>query len=173
MSLIRPEVQRALTRYREILWAVAIALTGAWIALRGGLFFMVLGLIVATAGLALAYIGWQRLRFHREADVPGVVEVTEGQITYLAPQGGGFAARSEISEIALGFSLAGRAHWRISQPGAQALFIPVGAPGADALFDAFAALPGAEPARFLQALDRTPADGPVTVWRRGGRVALT
>jgi len=173
MSLIRPEVQQTLTRYREVAWAVVIALAGAWIAMRGGLFFLVFGLIVAAVGLALAYIGWQRLRFHRAADAPGVVQVTEGQITYLAPGGGGFAARSEISEIALGFSPAGRAYWRISQSGAQPLFIPVAAAGTDALFDAFAALPGAEPARFLRALDRKAAEGAVTVWRSDGRLALT
>lgn len=173
MSLIRPELKRTLSRWREVLTGVAVAVVGGWAATFGGWFYQGLGAVIVALGLALAYVGWRRLRFHREGDAAGVVEVTEGQITYLAPAGGGFAARTELTEISLGFDVAGRAHWRIAQTGAPPLSIPVSAAGADALFDAFVALPGANPARILAALDRRPADGPVTVWRRNPRLALT
>ncbi len=172
MPLIRPDLAAALTRWRDVLIGGAVALAGLWVATLGGLFYLPLGGLVLATGLALAWIGWRRLRFQRATAAPGVVEVTEGQITYLAPAGGGFAAFSELVEIALAFGAAGRAHWRLNQRGAPPLAIPVAAAGADALFDVFVALPGADAGRIIAAQDRTPAQGGVTVWRRSARLAL-
>ena len=45
--------------------------------------------------------------------------------------------------------------------------MPAGALGAEALLDAFAALPGFEASRALAALER-PAGAPVAVWRAPG-----
>ncbi len=173
MSLIRPELKKTLTRWRDVLTGFALAGAGGWIVTFGGWFYQGLGLLIVALALGLSFVGWRRLRFHRDGQAAGVVEVTEGQITYLGPTGGGFAARTEVTEIALAFDAAGRAHWRIAQTGAPTLSIPVSATGADALFDAFVALPGATPARILAALDRRPHQGPVTVWRRNDRPALT
>ncbi|MGB8624021.1 MAG: hypothetical protein WCD16_14500 [Paracoccaceae bacterium] len=173
MSFVRPELKRAILRWREVLFGGVILLAGGWIYSLGGLFFHALGLCAAALGLAVGYVAWRRLRFLRGGEAPGVVEVTEGQITYLAAADGGFAALSEVTEITLAFNAAGRPCWRIRQEGGPPLSIPAAASGAEALFDAFVALPGAEPARILAALDRTPASGAVTVWRRKRRLALT
>ena len=173
MSLIRPEITATLTRWREVLVGAAVAVLGLWGFTFGGLFFQGLGLLIAALGGAMGFVAFRRMQFHRDGDAPGVVEVTEGQITYLAAQSGGFAARSEITQIDLSFSPAGQAQWRIRQMGAQPLTIPVSASGADALFDAFVALPGVEPSRLLAALNRNPAQGTTTVWRRTALTALT
>lgn len=173
MALIRPELRAALWRWREVLGGLALAGFGAWIVLLGGYFFQGLGGAVVALGLALALVAWRRVRFHGQGNSPGVVEVTEGQITYLAPSGGGFAALSEISVIDLAFTISGQRVWRISQTGNPPLTIPVSATGAEALFDSFVALPGGDPARILAAMRRRPVEGTVTVWRRAGRLALT
>ncbi|MHC0054239.1 hypothetical protein [Actibacterium sp. D379-3] len=173
MAFVRPEILAALTRWREVLIGLGVAALGLWVIGLGGYVFQGLGGLVAVLGLALAFVARRRLRFHRDGAAPGVVQVTEGQITYLAPAGGGFAALSELREIALGFDPAGRPFWQLFQTGAPPLAIPVSAAGAAALFDVFVALPGADPARILTALDRRPAEGTVTVWRRNHRPALT
>lgn len=173
MSFVRPEAMAAVIRYREAAISVAVVGLGLWMVSLGGYFFVVIGALVAFAGGALAITALRKLRFARGHGAPGLVQVTEGQITYLSADHGGFAARSEIREIELVFNTNARPCWRISQSGAQPLFIPVEAEGAEALFDAFVALPNAEPSRFLAALDRKPGQGGVTVWRRTGRLALT
>lgn len=102
-----------------------------------------------------------------------MVQVDEGQITYLAPDNGGFVALSELDTVEMVFDRQGARCWRLSQEGYPTVTIPAAAKGADALFDAFVSLPGARAGHILAALDRPPSDGPVTVWRREGRPALT
>jgi len=94
MSFVRPELRAALWRWREVIAGFAVAGFGAWLAMLGGYFFYGLGGLVAVLGLALAWVAWRRARFHGQGAAPGVVEVTEGQITYLAASGGGFAGAS-------------------------------------------------------------------------------
>lgn len=166
MSVVRPELRAAIHRWREVLIGLAVALAGLWVWSLGGYFYAGLGIVIALTGLALSYTGWRRLRFHGAGEAPGVVEVMEGQITYLAPEGGGFAAITEITAIALDFTLSGQPRWRIAQAGGPDLAIPAAAEGTEALFDAFVSLPGADPARFMAALKRRPAEGGLTVWRR-------
>ncbi|MBN2905349.1 MAG: hypothetical protein JXJ18_01420 [Rhodobacteraceae bacterium] len=97
----------------------------------------------------------------------------EGQITYLAPVGGGFVALSELEEVAMVFGADGTRHWRLSQAQFPTVMIPAAAEGSDALFDVFVSLPGARPGQILAAAERPFAEGPVTVWRRQARAALT
>ena len=65
------------------------------------------------------------------------------------------------------------ADWKLEQPGQNPVMIPVDAAGADALFDAFAALPGLRTERMLAELadDKTLS---VVIWeRRSMRPAST
>jgi hypothetical protein len=57
------------------------------------------------------------------------------------------------------------AHWKLEQPGQDAVLIPVDAAGSEALFDAFAALPGLRTERMLAELadDKTLS---VVIWER-------
>ena len=166
MALIRPEAAAALRRWREAIAGAALILAGLWLARLGGAFFLVAGVLAAGLGAALALIAWRRARFRHDADAPGMVEVVEGQIAYYAPSGGGFAALSEIEEVAVTITAAGRPAWAIGQRGAPTLIIPMGAAGAEALFDAFLSLPGARAEPFLAAAHRRPGEGPVTLWQR-------
>jgi len=172
MSLIRPDALAAILRWRDLFGAAAIAGAGGWVYGFGGYFYQGLGIVFCLVGAGLAFSAIRRLRFGGAGSAPGVVQVDEGQITYLAPEGGGFVARSEMTEIALIFDDAGRRHWRLSQAGLPTVTIPVDAEGAEALFDAFVALPGARPGAILAARERRAKDGPVTVWRRPGEVPV-
>lgn len=178
MALIRPELAAAAHRWREVAAAGAAGAAGLWIASAGGWVLMPLGGIIAAAAAVWAVNAWRRVRFAQEVAAPGLVEVNEGQIAYMGPAFGGFAALEDLVEIRL-MTMRGRRLWRMKQTDGQVLLVPVDAAGAAALFDAFAALPGMDMAGLVGALDggTGPAGetgltlGPqmTTVWHRPGQ----
>lgn len=167
MSFIRPEVARALSRGREVIAGIVVALVGLWLATRGGVVLLALGGVVVAAALALTLIAWRRMRFRLEVDAPGVVEIDEGRISYLGPIMGGSVSLAELSQIEVLLVAGRRRCWRLSQADGQALLVPMAAAGADRLYDHFAALPGADGRALVAALEG--GDGRArTVWRRPG-----
>lgn len=166
MSFVRPKAQAALIRWRSVLIWVAVTALGLWWAFFSYGTLVWIGGAVALAGAAMAVAAVQRMRFDRHTDGPGVVRVDEGAIAYFGPLTGGVVARSEMTALVL--DRTGRpAHWALSQPGQPDVMIPLGAEGADALFDAFAALPGMRTERMLAEMRRdTP--GHVVIWHRAG-----
>ena len=166
MSFARPEAAAALTRWREALIGAGVAALGAWWAFGTGGLMTWIGGAVMLAGLALIAVGLQRGRFRLPGRGPGIVQVTEGQIAYLGPLTGGAVALSELSQLTLQ-TRAHPAHWVLSQPGQPDLAIPTTADGAEALFDAFARLPGLRTEYMLAQLKRQ-TDHPVVIWRKHG-----
>lgn len=158
MSFIRPELTAAAWRWREVLVALALASLGLWTAAQGGYFLTPLGLALTTLGTGWALTALRRLRFHQDGEAPGIVRVTEAQVAYFGPRVGGFVGLPDLAEIRL-LTLRGRRIWKLKQGDGQVLHIPVEADGAEALFDAFAALPGMDTAALVAALG---SDGPAS-----------
>lgn len=177
MTPIRPELLAALQRNAELLAALALALFGTWTAAQGGYFLTPLGLALCAMGAGWALTNWRRLRFLQAGEAPGIVRVTEAQIAYYGPRVGGFVGLPDLSEIRL-LTLRGRRIWKLKQGDGQLLHIPVESDGADALFDAFASLPGIDMAALVAALgsDAPPSDSRVValaevdrlIWARKG-----
>lgn len=165
MSFIRPEAARLLTRWRETLIGTAAALLGLWwLATTAGALWL-FGLVLAPGGALLALAGIQRARFRGAAAAPGVVELVEGQLGYFGPHDGGVIDIAAIRRVDVVRDRAGAAFWVLHAAGAPPLAIPAGAAGADALFDALAALPGLRPERIAAAPgEAVPV--PRTLWRR-------
>ncbi len=151
MSFIRPELTEALIRWREVIAGLALAALGLWALLSGGYVVPVFGLVLVTAGVAWAVLATRRLRFAQEGEAPGIVRVTEAQVAYLGPRVGGFVGLPDLMEIRL-LTLRGRRIWKLRPTEGEALHIPVEAQGAEALFDAFATLPGIDTAALVAAL---------------------
>lgn len=151
MSFIRPELLEAAHRWREVIAGAALTALGLWTATRGGYFLTPLGLALTTLGGAWALTAFRRVRFQQDGDAPGIVRVTEAQIAYYGPRVGGFVGLPELSEIRL-LTLRGRRIWKLKQADGQLLHIPVESDGAEALFDAFATLPGIDMAALVAAL---------------------
>ncbi|MDW4500397.1 hypothetical protein R5H30_20580 [Sulfitobacter sp. D35] len=164
MDVIRPEARAALLRWREALVGGALVLLGLWwLAGPGGIMVLpALGLL--AAGLGLLWVGVQRGRFRGPSDGVGAVQVDEGRVYYLGPLTGGSVALRELERLTL-LREPHPAHWRLDQPGQPPLMIPVNAAGTDALFDAFATLPGLRTERMLQEL-QSPAVQGVVIWER-------
>lgn len=167
----RPELAALIHRQREALGAGAVALLGLWVAAQGGLILIPLGLLIAVLGGVLALNAWRRARFAQAVGAPGMVELDEGQVGYLAPDLGGYLSLNELVEIRL-LTLRGTRNWRLKQADGQALLIPVDAAGAERLFDAFANLPGLDSAALVAALETPPPENlseARVVWRRASR----
>lgn len=151
MSFIRPEITAGLLRWREVLAASALVGLGLWLVLSGGWLWALVGGALAAAGLGWAAQALRRLRFSQGGEAPGILRVTEGEIAYLGPRTGGFVSLPDLAEIRL-LTLRGRRIWKLCPAQGAPLHIPVEAAGADALFDAFATLPGIDMAAIVAAL---------------------
>ncbi|WP_299723787.1 hypothetical protein [uncultured Tateyamaria sp.] len=166
MTFFRPEATAALWRWREVLVGIALAVLALWwLAGPGGLLGYLAPVMLVAAG-ALIMVGLQRGRFRSAGGGLGTVQVDEGQVTYFGPLTGGAVALREMSRLILDGAQR-PAHWRLEQQGQPPLMIPIDADGADALFDAFASLPGLKTERMLAQLHDTP-DTPVVIWERAG-----
>ena len=167
MGFVRPEAKRALMRWREVLIGVALAVIGLWwLAQSTGILRYVAPAVLVGAG-ALIMVGFQRGRFRGVGDGVGTVQVIEGQITYFGPLTGGAVAMRELTRLTLD-GTQHPAHWRLEQRGLPDVHIPVNADGSDALFDAFASLPGLRTERMLTQLQAQPHSA-VVIWERRAR----
>lgn len=170
-GFLRPEAAATLTRWREVLAALAVIAIGAWIAARPGMIVQGFGyVLMAVAALALIP-AIRRARFAADGEGPGVVQVVEGRILYMGPTTGGAVSLGDLTNLSLRRDHMGHAAWVLHEPG-QLLVVPVDAAGAEALFDAFTALPGLGADQLLAARRGTGA-GTVTLWQRASVPALT
>ncbi len=166
MSFFRPQAQARLWQWRESLAGVGLMLLGAWLVLGPGLLLAVPGYALFLTGAAAIWLGIQRARFRGADGGAGAVQVDEGEITYFGPLTGGTVALRELERLSLERAMF-PAHWRLDQPGQAPLLIPVNAAGSEALFDAFASLPGLRTERMLSEL-HARGDQAVVIWQRRG-----
>lgn len=142
MSFVRPEAQRVLHQWRDaIIGGVAVAIGAYWSFSTGPILRWVAVLMIVGGG-AVLWNGIRRARLPRAGGGAGVVQVDERQITYLAAEQGGIISiddliRVEIHANGKGFD------WLFQTAGMALLRIPGNAEGADSLYDALAALSGA------------------------------
>lgn len=165
MTFFRPEAVAAIQRWRECLIGLMIALIGVWFISGPGFLLAVPGYGFLAGGAALIWLGIQRGRFRGADDGAGAVQVVEGQVTYFGPLTGGTVSLREMDSLTLEGAMF-PAHWKLTQEGQAPLLIPVNAAGVDALFDAFASLPGIKTERMLASLRANPHQSTV-IWRRG------
>ncbi|MEM6372948.1 MAG: hypothetical protein AAF727_09240 [Pseudomonadota bacterium] len=170
MTFFRPEAMAAIKRWREVLAGIALAVLALWwLAGPGGLLGYLAPVMLVGAG-ALIMVGLQRGRFRGAGGGLGTVQVDEGQVTYFGPLTGGAVALREMSRLTLDGAQR-PPHWRLEQPQQSPLMIPVDAEGADALFDAFASLPGLKTEHMLTQLRAAPKT-PVVIWQRDAPTLL-
>lgn len=165
MSFVRPEARAVIWRWREALLGVVVLCAGLYWASGFGLLKW-LGLVVLCIGAATLLAGIQRARFRSPRGGPGVVQVDERQITYFGPNQGGSLALEELATLLLDAGSVPPV-WLLQHPTQPALRIPVNAEGAEALFDAFAALPGIRTEFMLSQLGQKPHH-PVVIWSKPG-----
>ena len=161
MSFFRPAARAAVWRWREVIAGLVLSLLGLYWTSSFGLLRW-LGIPTVLLGVALIYAGWQRARFRRGDGGPGVVQVDEGQVTYYGPLDGGAVALSDLNQLTLDATSTPPV-WALQAPGYAPLRIPINAENAEALFDAFAQLPGIATEKMLTELGKLP-NHPVVIW---------
>lgn len=159
MSLFRPEAMEAIRRWREVLAGTVVMALGLNWALTGFGALFLIGCGLFLGGAALIISGVQRGRFRQGGGGAGVVDVDERQITYFGPFGGGAMAVGEIVELGTD----GAGTWLLRDVEGRSLSIPMRAEGAEALFDAFSALPGMTGGALVEA-SQSRAKGYTRVW---------
>lgn len=163
MSFIRPDAQRILLKWRDVLAGLVVIAIGLWWASGSGILQWV-GVAVILGGAVLAFSGFQRARFRTDKGGPGVVTVDEGEISYFGPLSGGIASIDDLALVILDPQQTPPV-WILQQPRQRDIAIPVNAEGVDQLFDAFAALPGIRTEYMLSAL-KADATQPVVIWSK-------
>ncbi len=162
--MIRPEAAQALSRWRDVMIGAAVLLLGVyWAFFTGGGLLHWIGYLVMALGVVIGFAGFQRARFSAGTGGPGVVSIVEGRISYFGPLTGGIVDLEALGTLTLD-PRAKPPHWLLAQPGQPPLAIPLTAEGADALFDAFASLPGIRTEHMLRQM-QAGGDAPIVIWR--------
>jgi hypothetical protein len=163
VTFLRPEARSTLWQWREVLIGGGAVLFGIWLTAGVGWLLDFVGIPLIVGGIALIWLGVQRARFRGGKGGPGAVEVDEGEVSYFGPLTGGTVALRELDALIIDGNMY-PAHWKLEPRNAPALYIPVNAAGSDALFDAFASLPGLRTERLLGAL-RENRRQQIVVWQ--------
>lgn len=171
-GFVRPEVAAGFRRWREpLVWAALLAL-GLWMVWQGyrGLapVSFVAGLVATATGTSLLLGAIRRLRLHGEPG-EGVVVIDEARIAYFGPRGGGFVDLPSIVRVEVvtrPHVLPDSAHaWVLTAEDGERLVVPIGAKGAERLFDALSPLPGIDFDAGAAAI-AAPGPGRALVWQR-------
>jgi len=164
-EFMRPEARAALWRWREVLYAGAIAAFGLWWAIGGLGIVKWIGLIFIALAVILGIAGIQRGRFRQSGTGPGVVQVAERRLAYFGPLSGGAMDIADLTKLELDPTSQPSPSWILTGIGGQYLGIPINAEGAEALFDLFGSLEGIETEAMLEVLSRKP-ERKVEVWAK-------
>lgn len=158
----RPQLDAALRRWGEAAAGAAAGGLGSWWWLTEPGLLGWVGGAVALVGAAVAFTGAQRARL-RARRGPGIVRLDEGRLLYMGPHEGGAVDLDRLTGVS--FDPRGTPSWILHREGEAPLAVPVGALGAEAALDAFAALPGFDASRALAA---SRGEVPAELWRAGG-----
>jgi hypothetical protein len=139
VSFVRAELAARLKPWREAaVWAAGLAF-GVWLMLEGVRGWaplpLVSGFVLGGASLGLLLAALRRIRLRAATPDEGLVLIKEGRIGYLGPRGGGFLDLDELRVVDI-VSDGRRAAWSLGDVHGEALRIPMGARGADAIYDA-------------------------------------
>ncbi|MCF6444390.1 hypothetical protein [Nereida sp. MMG025] len=170
MSFIRPAARDAIWRFRDVGIGVVVIALGAYFGLTRFGLASYAGWGLAALGLAFLWEGVQRARFPYGRDGAGVVEVTERQIAYFGPDGGGVVSIEDLIRVSM-FRHRGLLLWEFEAKSAPTLTIPNNARNAESLFDALGVLSGVD----YDAAARAPqSDAPMTlIWQAPSASAHT
>ena len=137
--------------WREPLTAIVFAVLGLyWIINSHGILYKI-GFGFLITGTTLAYAGYQRIRFKRAETGGGLIDFTEGQISYFGPKTGAIFSIDEINCLILDQSNS-YSKWIVEITAGNKVEIPTNVKGNEVLFDIFNNLEGFQTEKMLEAL---------------------
>ena len=171
MSVIRPEAVARLRMLREPVLSVAVLGAGLWLIWRGyvevGPLALGAGTLLALAGGGLLRASLRRMRLTSAQIAEGVVVIDEARIGYMGPRDGGFVDLPSLVAVEIAAQRSGVHAWVLTADDGTRLEIPLGAKGAERVFDALSALPGID---FDAGAAALGPSGPrrIRLWERAG-----
>ena len=137
--------------WREPLIAIVFAALGLyWIIKSHGILYTI-GYGFLITGVTVAYAVYQRIRFKRVETGGGLIDFTEGQISYFGPKNGAIFSIDEIKCLILDQSNS-YSKWIVEITAGNKVEIPTNVKGNEVLFDVFNNLEGFQTEKMLEAL---------------------
>ena len=150
--------------WRETIVAIIFAGLGLYWTKNsyGTLYFTGYGVLLF--GIIFAYVGYQRASFKRKETGGGIVEFTEGQISYLGPKTGAIFSIEDIESLSIDKSNSSSI-WIIERTADYKVEIPTNVEGNEVLFDVFNSLEGFQIHQMLEALSSSRCNKTV-LWQK-------
>ncbi len=168
MSLIRPEAQKQLHRWRECIAGAFIIAVGVWLGFRTSGIAWWFAVALIAFGLFGFYAGLQRARIRPRSGGRGLIELDEGALRYMTGEGGMVVSLPEVVRVEIETTGEGPMtddlFWLWVTPEGTAR-IPASAAGSEKMVDALAGFPGA---RYEQVIAASGSTEPrlFIVWQK-------
>ena len=150
--------------WRETIVAMIFAGLGLYWTINsyGTLYFIGYGVLLF--GIIFAYVSYQRACFKRKETGGGIVEFTEGQISYFGPKTGAIFSIEDIECLSIDKSNSSSI-WIIERTADYKVEIPTNVEGNEVLFDVFNSLEGFQIHQMLEALSSSRCNKTV-LWQK-------
>ena len=150
--------------WRETIVAIIFAGIGLYWTINsyGTLYFIGYGVLII--GIIFAYVGYQRASFKRKETGGGIVEFTEGQISYFGPKTGAIFSIEDIECLSIDKSNSSSI-WTIKREADYKVEIPKDIEGNEVLFGVFNSLEGFQIHQMLDALSSSRCNKTV-LWQK-------
>ena len=150
--------------WRETVVAIIFAGLGLYWTINsyGTVYFIGYGVLII--GIIFAYVGNQRASFKRKETGGGIVEFTEGQISYFGPKNGAIFSIEDIKCLSIDKSNSSSI-WIIERTADYKVEIPTNVEGNEVLFDVFNSLEGFQIHQMLEALSSSRCNKTV-LWQK-------
>ena len=150
--------------WRETIVAIIFAGIGLYWTINsyGTLYFIGYGVLII--GIIFTYVGYQRASFKRKETGGGIVEFTEGQISYFGPKTGAIFSIEDIECLSIDKSNSS-SMWIIERTADYKVEIPTNVEGNEVLFDVFNSLEGFQINQMLEALSSSRCNKTV-LWQK-------
>ena len=150
--------------WRETIFAIIFAGLGFyWIVNSYGTLYY-FGYGVLFTGVICAYVGYQRTSFKKTETGVGIVEFTEGQISYFGPKTGAIFSVEDIECLSIDKSSTSN-NWIVETTAGYKLEISINVQGNEVLFDVFNSLEGFQIHQMLEALSSSRCNKTV-LWQK-------
>ncbi len=170
LNFIRPGIRTHFYKWSEAYLVALVLIIGIRIFIRGleieSIVYEAIGVATAILGLVLLRGTIQRIRFRRNQEAPGMVDVTEREISYFGPMHGKTVSLESLIKIELRESEAYASVWVLHNSEGDPMIVPTSAKGSDRLFDAFTSLSGVKMDALVKAVNTVPVHNHV-IWERG------
>ena len=150
--------------WRETMVAIIFAGLGLYWTINSYGTLYLIGYGVLIIRIIFAYAGYQRASFKRKETGGGIVEFTEGQISYFGPKTGAIFSIEDIECLSIDKSNSSSI-WIIERTADYKVEIPTNVEGNEVLFDVFNSLEGFQIHQMLEALSSSRCNKTV-LWQK-------